>query len=305
MGSQITLFLQLEDQKAANHYFERVVTIFAEAEQRMSRFLPTSELSEINGRSGEWVTVSEPMWDVINKALALAHETDGLFDPTLLNAIEQIGYRQSFEQLDPLQNEQPVTEHLPSSGQFRAIQLKPASFAIKLPRHVRLDLGGIGKGYTAQKAVRYLTQFGPCLIDAGGDITAGDAPAELPGWPTGIAAPGKGEQPELCRLWLANSTLATSGVDYRRWRHNGRQNHHIIDPQTAVSAQTDLLTASVIAEDACVAEAWATATLIVGAEAGLEMLTAVDLQAALIDNRHQFHVTPQLAPHIQYQPAED
>lgn len=92
----------------------------------------------------------------------------------------------------------------------------------------KLVLGGIAKGYTAQLVVDYLSEWGPCLVDGGGDLTAGAAPKDWPGWPVAIATPYRqeaGERNRLLIMWLMEGTMATSGIDYRRWLHNGRSAH--------------------------------------------------------------------------------
>ena len=297
MGSQIKLWLQHADEEKAQQLLTEAANIFMAQEGRLSRFLTTSELSELNRQSGEWVQVSEPLFNIMSRAIQLARDTNGRFDPTQLDSLEGMGYGRSFETLShamPSSITPTVTKH-----NFEQIALDPISQAIRCPAGVRIDLGGIGKGFTAQTAVSFLNQYGPCLVDAGGDVTAGDAPLGDPGWPVGIGMPGAGKKPAIARLWLKNKSLATSGVDYRRWTQGGVQRHHIIDPQTAVSAQTDALTVSVVAEDACTAEAWATAALVVGSRDGLALLTAVNLQAAIINKEHQLLMTPQLLPYVQ------
>jgi thiamine biosynthesis lipoprotein len=163
---------------------------------------------------------------------------------------------------------------------------------------LRLDFGGIAKGYTAQQAVELLGRWGPCLVNAGGDLTAGLAPLGFSGWPVAIAKPWAGiaDHPsDLMTLWLTKGSLATSGVDYRRWRVNGREAHHLIDPRTGSPAQTDLLTASVLACRATEAEAWATAALVAGSEQGLTLLTEAEIAAVLVRTDGQIIVTPAMA----------
>ncbi|MCP4418154.1 MAG: FAD:protein FMN transferase, partial [Chloroflexi bacterium] len=96
MGSQISLWLEAEPHIVATA-FAQVEALFAENERTLSRFLPESELSQVNGRSGQWVSVSNLLWDVLAEALAGAEATDGLFDPTMLTALEAAGYTHSFE----------------------------------------------------------------------------------------------------------------------------------------------------------------------------------------------------------------
>jgi thiamine biosynthesis lipoprotein len=134
-------------------------------------------------------------------------------------------------------------------GRWREIELDTARQAVRLPVGVGLDLGGIAKGDTAQQALNLLAQTGPALVDAGGDLVAGLAPAGCPGWPVALSTPWREAAPtrDLATFWLADGALATSGVDYRSWVQDGLVAHHLIDPQTGQPAETDLLTATVFA----------------------------------------------------------
>ena len=300
MGCNMGVWLETESQARAEQAFAMVVDAFEQAEQRMSRFRVDSELSWLNAQTNCWAELSPPMWNVIIKALILAEETNGLFDPTLHDALLAAGYGRSFKELNG-QGANTLLADL-QRGDRQQIALDPEARAICLPEGVRLDLGGIGKGFTAQTVVDWLTEWGPCLIDAGGDLTAGDAPADMPGWPVGIGAPWDERQAEranLMRLWLANGSLATSGIDYRKWQQGDGVAHHIIDPRTGISAETDILTCSVISADACYAEAWATATIIAGVQDGYNALLERQFPGAIIDQTYTITLTPHMAARIQ------
>ena len=306
MGSHMTVLLEMDDKGAAANVFAMVVDAFEQAEQRMSRFRPNSELSWLNAQAGNWAELSPLLWNVLIEALDLAAATSGLFDPTLHNAMLAAGYDQSFDKLSEGRNQRLA---LPSSGgRWHEIMVDPTQRAVYLPESVQIDLGGIGKGFTARTVVGWLSEWGACLIDAGGDLTAGAAPSNAPGWPVGVSAPwerGQVEETNLMRLWLADATLATSGIDYRKWQSSGRQVHHIIDPRTGVSAETDLLTCSVFSADACHAEAWATVTLIAGSDSGYSLLTERNIAAALIDQNGNIKLTPAMRQHVQLEADVD
>ena len=296
MGSQIDLWLDAtyEEAEAA---FADVEKLFARVEEALSRFKPESELSQLNARPGKWVRVSPLLWEVLNLALEMSRATDGLFDPTLLNALEAAGYRCSFEELTNAANEPDAAPQQTGTGHWQAIRLAKHKRAVSLPPGVRIDLGGIAKGYTAQQAVELMRRSGPCLVDAGGDLTAGDAPYGLAGWPVAVAAPWshEGEIPvDVVSLWLTNASLATSGVDYRHWTYQGHSAHHIIDPCSGQPSASDVLTASVLAPTASSAEAWATASLVAGTHAALQALAARDMAAVLIDRERRVKLTPSM-----------
>ncbi len=102
--------------------------------------------------------------------------------------------------------------------------------------------------------------------------------------------------PDLFDLWLAHGSLATSGIDYRQWRQGGRLAHHLIHPATGQPAETDALTATVLAETAEQAEAWATAALICGLEDGVTRLHRQNMAGLLIGVNGDIALTPAIQP---------
>jgi thiamine biosynthesis lipoprotein len=268
--------------------------LFANAERALSRFDAGSELSRLNARAGTWVRVSPLLWEVLGVAITMAEETGGLFDPTLLHALEAAGYTQTFSKV-AAGHARPATLRGGNGARFRDLRLRKETREVKVPRGTRLDLGGIAKGYIAQKAAEMLRERGPALVDAGGDLAAGDAPPGWPGWPVAVAAPASQESAAgaaMFLVWLRNGALATSGVDYRRWHVDGTYAHHIIASDTGRPAETDLLTVTVLDPSAARAEAWTTAALVAGARRSAETFAELGLAAVLITDREQVHVTP-------------
>src|SRR5262249_13693488 len=148
---------------------------------------------------------------------------------------------------------------------WEAIELDPAARSICLPEGLRLDLGGNAKGWAADRAVRRLARFGPALVDAGGDIAlCGPRPNGDP-WGIGVADPILPDR-DLTLLRVASGGVATSGVDFRRWLRDGVWKHHLIDPRTGEPAETDLLSATVVAGSTADAEAAAKTVMLLGAE---------------------------------------
>ncbi len=105
------------------------------------------------------------MWQVLNIALEAARDTDGLFDPTILPALEAAGYRKTFAEVA---GQQPETMDLPESRpDWRDIKLNPVTHTVTLPLGTRIDLGDVAKSWTAQSAVGTLAALGPALVGAG------------------------------------------------------------------------------------------------------------------------------------------
>ena len=254
------------------------VPIWFEAwEQTLSRFRADSELSRLNRHTGQWMSVSPVLWEVLQLAIDVARWTDGLISPTILNALEAAGYDRTFDQIrtdDRSFVPQP-------DGQWRSIRRQSSTRLIYLPPDARVDLGGVAKGWAADRAARKLGTLGPALIDAGGDIAISAPRADGSAWPIGISNPFQPDQ-TFETLKVERGGVATSGRDYRRWQKNGAWQHHLIDPRTGLPAQTDVLSVIVVAPSVIEAEAAAKVVLLSGSESGLQWLEAWPEFAAVI-----------------------
>ena len=187
---------------------------FHRLEALLSRFRDDSELSRLN-RAGS-LTAGPDLCRVVELALAARERTGGRFDPTVHDALVAAGYDRTFEDIAPDSHVRCQAPDV-SLGDARVVDGR-----IELDAGVRLDLGGIGKGYAAERAAEILATAGPCLVNAGGDIAVRGG-----SWPIGVET-----ATEPLTLELSGGGLATSGRDRRRWRRDGRELHHLIDPRT-------------------------------------------------------------------------
>ncbi len=277
MGCQMLAVIDSDDAKAANA-IEQVPSWFSDWETHLSRFLPDSELTRLNRNPGRSVLVSDTMHQVILESLRAARESRGLVTPTVLEALEVAGYDRSFD-AQSLDSRNPA--ETARVGNWHAIQYDPESKTIQLPRGLRLDFGGVAKGWAAGEAARRLAEYAPALVDAGGDIAVSGRMADGNRWRIGVADPMDPER-DLALLMIGEGAVATSGRDYRRWERNGKRQHHIIDPRTGRPAETDVLTATIVAPSATAAEMAAKVTLILGSRTGLEWIEAQSDLAALL-----------------------
>jgi len=239
MGTDVELFLAGEPSATAAALLDSAEREFERLEALFSRFRPNSELSELN-RSGR-IAASEDLLEVVELALGARERTGGRFDPTVHDALVAAGYDRTFDELarDGASDETAARCGGAVTVTGRTIELEPG---------FRLDLGGIGKGYAVDRAAAFLAVAGPALVNAGGDIAALGRPDEL-GWRVGIETGG-----DPITVALEDAAIATTGRDRRRWRRNGRERHHVIDPATGRPAETDLLRVTVVAPTAVEAE---------------------------------------------------
>jgi FAD:protein FMN transferase len=254
---------------------------FEEWEQSLSRFRADSELNKFNLLAGWPVPVSETFWDVFQVAREAEQASGGLVTPIILEALVEAGYDRSFD-LMPKALPTPALRPWYAANSLAEVFLDENDHSICMPIDMRLDFGGVAKGWAAHQAAKLLAGYGAALVSAGGDISIVGEQFDGRPWPVSIDNPFEpGEM--LGLLMLPGSCgVATSGTDYRRWLQGGRLSHHIIDPRTGIPAQTDLVAATVVAPDAMQAEMGAKVALISGSDRGLEWIEARPEMAALL-----------------------
>jgi thiamine biosynthesis lipoprotein len=262
MGSSMLAALDSEE-PTAEAWLNEVPLWFESWERHLSRFRPSSELSALNRNPGRWTTVSAVLWAVLTAALEAAQASDGLVSPALLDAVEAAGYRRDFAAGAWAEQDTPAAGSPAQADAWKQIELDERRRMVRLPADVRLDLGGVAKGWAADEVAGRLGRVAPTLLDAGGDIAVSGPMADGSPWPIAVDDPLSGGA-QLDLLLLSAGGVATSGRDFRRWRQGDGYAHHIIDPRTARPAQTDALSATVVGPSALAAEAAAKVALFGG-----------------------------------------
>jgi FAD:protein FMN transferase len=290
--------------RQVNPGFQQVQRLIEQSERKFTRFSETSELMQLNRAAGGWFDASPELFEVVQDALQMAIETEGLFNPAVLPALRSLGYDRSMESLAKAGPQTGSTEPLPQAPDFRLIQLDAARQAIHLPLGMQIDLGGIAKGWIAEKAASVLIQAcQACAVNAGGDMFLIGLPAGQTTWEVGLEDPLDPAR-DLAVLEITPGALATSTITKRKWVRGGLRLHHLIDPRTGTSADTDWLSVTVKAPHAHQAEALAKAFLIGGNGASsFELFNhpqtaflAIDREGTLwgsTNSSEVFHVTGQ------------
>jgi len=274
--------------EAIGHGFDEVRALIQTLEARFTRFSDTSELAQLNRAGGTWFRASKEMFEVVREACVYVDQTDGLFDPAVLDALEWAGYDKSMDEIRAGGAGLPRFGIKPVIHDFRAVQFDVATCGIRLPQGMRLDLGGIAKGWIVERAARALAAFAEaCAVSAGGDIFTVGLPADESAWRIAIENPHDAEQ-ILAILRVGPGAVATSSIRKRCWRQGDHIRHHLIDPRRGAPAETDWSSVTVIAPHATAAEAFAKALLIAGSDKA-ERIAARhhDLIFLAIDNSGQ------------------
>jgi FAD:protein FMN transferase len=214
---------------------------------RLTRFSPGSELSHLNASAGRWQDVGPELESLLRESLRAYETSFGLVNVAVLRSIEAAGYTR------PLSEGRPVATGLracPLPALPDVLAVRPG--AARLETGAGVDLGGIAKGWMADRVVDIL---GPnALANLGGDLRAAGSGPSGAGWPVGLGG---------ATVLLCDQGAATSSVRLRRW---GGEHHHLIDPRTGLPARTGLEEVSVVATSGVEAEVVAKTALLVGPE---------------------------------------
>lgn len=274
MGTEIAVYAPGLASADEERLAAGVAAIFARSEARFSRFRSESELSQLNAADRPTV-VSRELFDVLQSARRYFELTDGIFDPTVAAALAGHGYDRSFTvgALDRLR-----IARAPACS-FGDVMLDEATSTVDKPLHVRVDLGGIVKGRTADQAAELLPR--PGAVDAGGDAVLRDVEREGARWIVDVEDPRDARR-TLLALAIGDRAVATSGTNRRRWAAGGGMAHHLIDPRTGEPTASDLAQVTIVAPSAELAEVVAKTVLVLGARDGGSFLSRFDDVAGIL-----------------------
>ena len=241
---------------------ERIKGLLEQLERRWSRFRDDSEISLLNNSPQHAGEVSEETKTLFRHMQRGFHLTRGAFDPTILPALVAEGYGESL--VNPGARTLVPGGSL-RRGDFAGITLEGGR--LHLPAGTTLDSGGVGKGLAADMGSELAVNSGAlgALVDVGGDVRVCGVSPRADHWRLAIEHPEDPAQ-RLSIVEITNQGIATSTVTKRRFRVGDRSTHHLIDPRTGQSAESDTVQATVIAGSAAEAEMWTKVAFVHGSE---------------------------------------
>ena len=274
---------QPQAEAAAEVCFKRI----AELNHSFTDYDPTSELMRLCAPGTSYpVQVSPPLFEVLQRAVTLAQQTAGAFDPTC-------GHLSQLWRRTKRQGKLPPQTRLQSAitaTDWHRIQLDPTTRSVTLQTGTLLDLGGIAKGYAADECLRLLKQQGlsQAVVQAGGDTAVGDAPPGKPGWEIKLRTFTRaGDADELTTVVLANRAVSTSGDLYQFIEIEGTRYSHILSLKTGLGLTTRIA-CSVIAPDCTTSDALATAMCVMGKAKGTALAqTLPDIEVRFAEPEQQ------------------
>lgn len=252
---------------AANAAFDRI----HELNRKLSDYESASEVRQLcRQNSGQWHAVSHDLHHVLIHAVELSQETDGAFDVT-------VGH------YTKLWRRARRRKRLPEFKQIAELSNRTGFHLLKVKRHspqilmtvpdMRLDLGGIAKGYAVDEALRVLRESGhhQACVDGSGDIAVGSPPPGKNSWRIELASLRPSEKSNPVSIEVANCAVATSGDAFQAMEIGGRRYSHIINPRTGQPLTTPS-SVTVVAESGMEADSLASAVSVLGLNQGLQLI---------------------------------
>ncbi len=279
MGTRITVELWTEDQEKGERAIDAVLAEMRHVDESMSTYKPTSEVSQVNAKAADGpMRISKELFDLLTTAKEYSVLTEGAFDITYAS----VGYMYDFRKhVHP--DETQIDKALPAVD-YRHVLLDPKNQTVQFSqRGVRIDLGGIAKGYSVDRGIDVLKAAGftRAYVSAGGDSRIiGDRFGKP--WMVGIRDPRKGEGEVITRIPLTDAAISTSGDYERFFEEGGVRYHHIIDPHTGHSA-SKVRSATVIGPYATRTDGLSKTAFVLGPEKAMEIYNRIeDIDAIIV-----------------------
>ncbi len=272
MGTSYSVKLrQLPQGRTPSDLQADIDRLLDEINDQMSTYRADSELSRFNRRASlEWFPVSADTAVVVARALAVAEDSGGAFDPTVGPLVRLWNFGPG-----------PRTNQVPGDAEIDAAleivgyekvtaRTDPPSLRKTVPG-VELDLSAIAKGFAVDRVAEYLSGAGVAdfMVEIGGEMRVSGSRPDGDAWRIGVEAPAIDARRAGWMLPLSDASLATSG-DYRNYfESDGTRYSHTIDPRTGRPVTHSLASVTIVADDCATSDAWATTLMVLGPEEGL------------------------------------
>ena len=276
MGTQYSVKLVAPGETEANRLKQAIDTLLAAINATMSTYDPASELSRLNRNpTTTWIEISEELRSVLAVAMAIGRASAGGFDITVGPLVNLWGFGP--QRGDRVVPDSAAIERARARVGLDKLTLRAIPAAVRKRRgDVYIDLSGIAKGYAVDQIAQYLEARGVTnyLVDIGGELRAGGLNARGEPWRIGIEDPLVAGREIALSIPLSGKALASSGNYRNYFAVDGVRYGHTIDPHTGWPTRDRLAAVTVIHASAMVADAWSTALMSLGFDAGVKAAAA-------------------------------
>jgi thiamine biosynthesis lipoprotein len=247
-------------------------------DRQMSTWKPDSDLNRLNAAPvGEWVTIPRELMTVLAEALKVGRATKGAFDIGVGALVSAWGFGPRSRQPD--QSLIAAASALPSAATTEALHLDVTTSRARKAAPLTLDLSGIAKGFGVDEMARVMDCFGirSWLVGIDGEMRARGLKPDGTAWAVAHERPDRQSREAMGVIELTDMAVATSG-NYRHWVEvDGKLLSHTMDPGTRIPTDNGIASVTVLAAECMAADAWATAFMVLGAEAASRLAAASGL----------------------------
>ena len=283
MGTRYSAIIMNDETQAPLGLAEALFDAVNLVDNQMSTWKPQSDLMQLNRAPiDKWTVVPQELFSVLDEAMAINRASCGLFDPAVGDMVDAWGFGAPSRELDEKAIRAQLGHSRPKTHE--CLDLDASRCAVRKKAPMKLDLCGIAKGYGVDALASVLTDFGieSGLVGIDGEIRAVGAKGNGNPWAVALEKPDYHLREARGVVHLQDAAIATSG-DYRHWaKIGGRTFSHTMDPRRGGPLQNDVASVSVITDRCITADAWATALMVMGSEAGLHVARAKGLNALFI-----------------------
>lgn len=292
MGTEVSVYLWHDDPLRGE---EAVEAVFAEMDRinaLMSTYVEESRISEVNrDAAAGWVDAGQELYDLVVRSLDISVLTRGAFDITY----DSVGQHYDFR--EGKRPDAATIDNALDAIDYTLVETNPGATSIHFARDgVRINLGGIAKGYAVERGVQVLREHGVrhARVTAGGDTRLlGDRRSQP--WVVGVRDPSDDQKVSI-RLPLEDEAISTSGDYERFFIEDGTRYHHILQPSTGEPA-SGVRSATVVGPDAVITDALSTSVFVMGVDNGLRLIaTLPDYEGIVIDAEGQLFYSAGFMP---------
>jgi len=299
MDTIITVNVVSHSAEDANRAIEQAFSEIKKLDKFLNFFSDKSELSEINRNAGKKpVRVSRDTFEVIEKAIHSSEKTNRAFDITIGPLISLWDFHNKVKP-----EEKTIRQKIRLVNYKDIILDKNASSVYLNKKGMRIDLGGIAKGYAADKAVAAMKRNGikSGLVSIAGDIKAFGLKPDGKPWKIGIrnSRPANEDDDIMATIELTDMAISTAGDYERYFIIDNKRYHHILDPKTGYPADK-CRSVSIIAKDGFITDSFSTGIFILGAEKGIKLLEDMGIDGIIVDKDGKIHTTKNLRGKIEF-----
>ena len=270
----------------------------ARYEQLLSKTIDASDVSRINNAMGQTVTVDPETWEILRRAKEISAQTGGAFSITIAPVTALWSFTDTVTNMVP--TDEARLKMLPLVDDQK-IALGENN-TVTLPAGMEIDLGGIAKGYIADKVADIIREKAYAgIVSLGGNVyTVGKKP-DGSAFSVGIKDPHNPAASKAI-IYTGDGTVVTSGTYEWGFSFGGERFHHILDPKTGWPSQSDLVSATFVMDSSMTADALATACIVIGSEKSLALAKELQLDAMFIDKDGQAFFTEGFEAKYNYTP---